>query len=204
MYKSLDFFEGSNWHLRAKPHTSGTFGTLFSNSGWTGSSYSCVWNSVIWLQAIISLLFVVSIDTSLGLVPAQKSSSFMRCAPKISSTVRDERDNCTFVSKTWTPILASPLGVMDSSLVVISPTCTPVMSHVLLSLSLDFGSSPLFYPPFSHYIDWRVCCWGIVSKDIELLLWYWADMLPCFLENKPGVSHSWPVCSSSSLNKALL
>ena len=35
----------------------------------------------------------VSIDTSLGLVSPQKSSSPTRCAPKISSIARDGQDN---------------------------------------------------------------------------------------------------------------
>ena len=78
--------------------TSGTFDTLINNSVVTGYSCLGVWNLVICLPAIISLLFTVSIDTSVGLVLLQKSSSSMRCAPKISIRVRGELDNYTFVS----------------------------------------------------------------------------------------------------------
>ena len=48
----------------------------------------CVGDLVIWLPAIFSSLFTVSIDTSVGLVLSQKSS-FTGCAPNILSTVHD-------------------------------------------------------------------------------------------------------------------
>ena len=132
--------------------TFGAFNTLFNNSIVAGSSCLCVWNSVIWLPAIISSLFAVLIDTSVGLVSPQ-NSSFTGWAPNISSIVCDGRDGAWFFSKTWAPRLAPPLGVVDSSVVVVSSTCAPAVPPVLLSLSLGFESPPFFYIPFCLYVD---------------------------------------------------
>ena len=75
----------------------------------------------------------------------------MGCASKISSTVRDGRDDCLGFSKTWVPILASPLGAVDSSGGVVYLTYAPVVAPVLLSLSSDYGSSPFLSP----FLLWR-------------------------------------------------
>ena len=126
----------------------GTFNALLNNSVVTGSSCLDVYNLVIWLPAIISSLFVVSIDTSVGLVLPHKSSSSKGCALRIFSTVHDELDDCMFVSDTWTPMLGVPLGEMDSSVVVESSTCAPAVLPVTLSFSSDFDSSPFFSSSF--------------------------------------------------------
>ena len=139
------------WYPPSAPYyrvTHGTFDTLFNKSVVTGSSCLGVWNSVIWLSIIISSLFAVSIDTSVGLVLPQKSSRSMGCAPKIFSTVCSELDDCIFVSYTRAPMLGAPLGTVDFSVVVVSSTCAPVVPPVLLSLSLDLYSSPFFLSPF--------------------------------------------------------
>ena len=74
-----------------------------------------------------------------GISVTQKSSPYMGCSLKISSTVRDKRDNYTFVSET---ILEAELGAVDSSDVVVSSSCAPVVPPVLLSLFSDFKASP--------------------------------------------------------------
>ena len=139
---------------------------MFSSSGWTDPQNLNVCCSVLWLPAMTSLLFAVSIDTLLGLVPPQRSSP-MGCAPKISSTERVGRDSCPVASETWAPILAPPLEALKSSGVVVSPTCAPAVPVVLLSLSSDLGSSP-FFPFLSPFLFWR---WWV-----EFLLGYYVDI----------------------------
>ena len=128
---------------------------LLHSMRWVGQLYICsrsscsdVWNLVIWLPVIISASFAVSIDTSMGLVLPQKSSLSMGCTPKISFTVRNEFDNCTFVSDMWVPMQGFPVGTVDSSVVVVSSTCALAVQTVILSLSSDFDSSPFFLSPF--------------------------------------------------------
>ena len=85
-----------------------------------------------------SLLFAVSIDTLLWLVPPQISSP-MRYAPKMSSIKRFGRDDYSVASQTnhlYTSL--STIGVaIDSSGGGVSSTCAPVVPTVLLSLSSD-------------------------------------------------------------------
>ena len=82
---------------------------------------------------MISALFTVSIDTSLGLLRLQIASS-TGCAANNSSTDRAGRNVRYDVSDTCAPILAPSLGAVESSGVVPS-MCAPAVPEVVVSLS---------------------------------------------------------------------
>ena len=107
----------------------------------------------------------------------------MECAPNRSSTDCVGWDDCLTTSETWAPILDPPLGAVESSGVVTSPTCVPTVSIALLSLSSDLGSSPFFsfLPPFYSCVDSLGSCWDIVLTYISSLLWLWVNKLIFFL-----------------------
>ena len=152
---------------------SSTFDALFNNSVVTGSSCLDIWNLVIWLPAIISSLFSVSIDTSVGLVLPQKSSSSMGCTLRIPCTVRNELDDCTFVSDTWAPMLGVPLSGVDSSVVVVSSTCALAVLPVIQSLSSDFDWSPFLISFFASTLISglvvRILCWQISTHCFDIV-----------------------------------
>ena len=156
----------------------------------------------MWLPAIISALFTVSIDMSLGLVWLQIASS-TGCAASSSSTDRAWQNAGFLISERCVLLLDSLLGAVESWGVVMSTTWDPAVPVLSLSLSSDLGLSPFFeFLSPVYRVDYWTVCSDIVLTNILPFLQRLLDKLICFLANTKGVDPSWHYHSWNSLKEA--